>query len=152
MRFSWVIGMAMVIAAPSAFAEQVWVTMDQVRTYTTKQEAASIIVGNPGIADVSVQDNNNFLLFGKAPGLTNIMILDENGKITQNLQVRVNPPGNNMLVFHRGKARTTYNCTTHCEATLTVGDDNSNFSAVNSQVAGKIAQATNGVSGDINDP
>ena len=127
-----------------ASAEQVWVTMDQVRSHKLEKAADSVIVGNPGIADIAVQDKNKFLLFGKAPGLTNIIVLDDNGETIENLSVRVNPPSSGMLVFHGGSNRTTYNCTNHCEATLTVGDANTNFASINSQIQTKLGQASNG--------
>ncbi|MEO1150555.1 MAG: pilus assembly protein N-terminal domain-containing protein [Pseudomonadota bacterium] len=132
------------LIAPTALAQQLWVTMDQVRSYTVDRPADSIIVGNPGIADVSVQNSKQFLLFGKAPGLTNIIVLDEEGETIKNLQVRVNPPSANMLVYHRGSARTTYNCTRHCDVALTVGDSSDAFGLVNSQVQTKLGQAANG--------
>lgn len=135
---------ATIAIAPTAMAQQIWVTMDQVRSYSIDESASSVIVGNPGIADISVRDDKSFLLFGKAPGLTNIIIMNDAGKTVKNLQVRVNPPSNQMLVYHRGPNRTTYNCTTHCEVTLTVGDNQTSFSAVNSQVLTKLGQSANG--------
>jgi len=125
-----------------AQAGQVWLTMDQVRPFKLERQAQNIVVGNPSIADVTVQDNENLLLFGKAPGLTNIYIFDEKGETIDNLIIRVRSPSTDMLTFHRGTARTTYNCTTNCEATITVGDDQNTFSNVSSQVQNKLSQAT----------
>ena len=142
---------AIAIAAAStqaAAAEQLWLTMDQVRPYKLENPAKSIVVGNPAIADVTIQDNSNVLLFGKAPGLTNIYIFDETGEATQNLIVRVRTPSADMLTVHRGAARTTYNCTTNCEATVTVGDDQRQFQEVSSQVQSKYSQATSLVQSD----
>ena len=115
--------------------------MDQVRPYALKKPAQSIVVGNPSIADVTIQDGSNLLLFGKAPGLTNIYIFDEEGKTVENLHIRVRTPSNDMLVVHRGVDRTTYNCTTNCEATVTVGDAATVFSDVSQQVSEKYRQA-----------
>ena len=137
-------GFMSVSMAGVASAEQIWVTMDQVRPYELKDAADSIIVGNPGIVDITVLDANNFFLFGKAPGLTNILVQDEMGEIVKNLQVRVNPPSSGMLVYHRGKDRTTYNCTRHCEVTLTVGDGNDAFTNVDAQVRQKLGQPQTG--------
>ncbi len=131
-----------------AAAEQIWLTMDQVRPLKLETPAKSIVVGNPAIADVTIQDNNNLLLFGKAPGLTNIYIFDETGAATQNLIIRVRTPSSDMLTVHRGAARTTYNCTTNCEATVTVGDDTTQFEIVSSQVENKYKQATTLAQGD----
>ncbi len=135
--------LALITTLP-ANAQQLWVTMDQVRSHTVEKPADSIIVGNPGIADIAVQDKNRFLLFGKAPGLTNIIVLDDEGETIENLTVRVNPPSSGMLVYHRGASRTTYNCTSHCEATLTVGDNSTEFSNINTQIQTKLGQQTSG--------
>lgn len=125
-----------------AEAEQLWLTMDQVRPYKLDSPAHSIVIGNPSIADVTVQDNTNVLLFGKAPGLTNIFVFDETGEPVKNLIIRVRTPSSDMLTVHRGSARTTYNCTTNCEATVTVGDDQTSFGNVSSQVQSKFSQAS----------
>ncbi|WP_428407680.1 pilus assembly protein N-terminal domain-containing protein [Hyphococcus sp.] len=126
----------------AAAAEQLWLTMDQVRPFKLESPAKSIVVGNPAIADVTIQDNENILLFGKTPGLTNIYIFDDNGEPTKNLVIRVRTPSSDMLTVHRGAARTTYNCTTNCEATVTVGDDQTQFLAVSSQVQNKFSQTS----------
>lgn len=126
----------------TAAAEQLWLTMDQVRPFKLETPAQSIVIGNPSIADVTIQDNTNLLLFGKTPGLTNIYIFDETGAPIKNLVIRVRTPSSDMLTVHRGAARTTYNCTTNCEATVTVGDDPTAFGGVAGQVMQKYNQAS----------
>ena len=125
----------------NALAGEVWLTMDQVRPLNLKKEAFGVVVGNPSIADVKVMDANNILLFGKAPGLTNIYLFGEDDKPFENLIIRVRTPSSDMLTVHRGSARTTYNCTSNCEATLTVGDDPASFDGVTAQVQSKVGQA-----------
>lgn len=132
--------------AQSASAGQIWLTMDQVRPYTLENPAQKIVIGNPAIADVTVQDSQNLLMFGKAPGLTNIFIFNEDGETSENLIVRVRSPSTDMLTVHRGAARTTYNCTTNCEATITVGDDPIAFTGVSTQVQNKFNQAADAAS------
>ena len=128
-------------AASHAHADDIWLTMDYVRPYTLKYPADQIVVGNPGIADVTVQDKSRILLFGKAPGMTNIFIFDENGETVENLLIRVRATSKGMLTFHRGSARTTYNCTHACEPTVTVGDDRQAFDNISSQAEQKYNQA-----------
>ena len=129
------------LVSANAHAGQIWLTMDQVRPYTLEKPASEIIVGNPSIADVSVMDNSRLLLFGKSPGLTNIFLFDEEGGTIDNLMIRVKTPQTEMLTFHRGAARTTYNCTTHCEVAVTVGDDPAAFAAAAAQAQQKFQQA-----------
>ena len=130
----------------AAAAEQVWLTMDQVRPFKLEVPATNIVVGNPAIADVTVQDNQNLLLFGKAPGLTNMYIFTEEGQPAENLIIRVRSPNSDMLTVQRGAARTTYNCTTNCEPTITVGDTPETFTNVATQVQNKFSQAAGAAS------
>lgn len=128
--------------ASAASAEQVWVTMDQVKPYAFKQEVDQIVIGNPGIADVTVRDKSHVLLFGKAPGLTNMFLFDADGNEIDNLVVRVRASNSDLLTLQRGANRFTYNCTSTCEQTLVVGDSPEAFGAVSSQVQQKFQQAS----------
>lgn len=132
---------AMAVFSSAAHADQVWLTMDQVRPYILEKPAAEIVVGNPAIADIKVQDKTRVLLYGKAPGLTNMYIFDDEGNTVENLVIRVKTNANEMLTMHRGSMRTTYNCTDNCEATITVGDNPESFEAVSTQVQRKQQQA-----------
>lgn len=138
----FVLSLSAALFATAASAEQVWVTMDQVKPYTFKQEVAQIVIGNPGIADVTVRDKTRVLLFGKAPGLTNMFLFDADGNEMENLLVRVRATNSDLLTLQRGGQRFTYNCTSVCEQTLTVGDSQEAFGAVQSQVRQKFQQAS----------
>ena len=150
MRTLFMTAICAVAATTSAHAGQLWLTMDQVRPYKVERGVAKIIIGNPSIADVRVEDENNLLFFGKAPGLTNIFMYDANGEVIDNMYVRVRTPSTDMLTVHRGPLRTTYNCTTNCEATITVGDDPAIFSGVTAQVQNKFQQAAASAAGGSN--
>jgi hypothetical protein len=131
-------------ATTAAHADQVWVTMDQVAPYAFKQDVDQIVVGNPGIADVTVRDKSKVLIFGKSPGVTNLFLFDADGKEIDNLIVRVRATGSEMLTFHRGGQRATYNCMSQCEPTVTIGDNADTFGAVSQQVQQKYQQVTTG--------
>lgn len=128
-------------AAGAARADQIWLTMDQVRPYILEKPAGEIVVGNPAIADVTVQDKRRLLLFGKAPGQTNLYIFDDNGETIDNLIVRVESNSANMLIMHKGASRTTFSCASQCEPTITVGDGGAAFDSVSQQVQQKLSQA-----------
>lgn len=139
--------LALAVSAASttaAHADQVWVTMDQVAPYAFKQDIDQIVVGNPGIADITVRDKSKVLIFGKSPGVTNFFLFDADGNEVENLIVRVRTTGAEMLTFHRGGQRATYNCMSQCEPTITIGDSNETFGAVSQQVQQKYQQATSG--------
>lgn len=127
-----------------ASAGEVWLTMDYVKPFELTREAGQIIVGNPGIADVQVQDSTHLLLYGKSPGTTNMYIYDANGERLDNLIVRVQALGENVLVLQEGAAeRTTFNCMTVCETTVTIGDGEA-FIQTSGQINQKFQQASVG--------
>lgn len=142
----FILSMAASMCATAASAEQVWVTMDQVKPHTFKQQVSQIVVGNPGVADVTVRDKTHVLLFGKAPGLTNLFLFDEDGNEIENVLVRVRAANSDLLTVQKGAQRFTYNCTTTCDQTITVGDSQEAFGVVSSQVRQKYQQASNGSS------
>lgn len=137
-------------AAAPASADQLWLTMDQVRPYDISRPAGQIIIGNPAIADVKVQNNSRVLLFGKAPGMTNMFILDAEGKEIDNLIVRVRSNNVSMLTFQRGLQRLSLNCSSNCENTVTVGDNNIVFGETSQQIDQKYAQAQGAASASKN--
>lgn len=130
--------------AGAAQAEEVWLTIDQVRPHEFETPAGQIVIGNPSIADLQVQDKKRVLLFGKAPGLTNMYIFDDDGNIVDNLTIRVRSTTGDMLTMHRGPLRTTYNCAGNCEATMTVGDSKESFGDVAGQAQQKQTQLSSG--------
>ena len=56
------------------------VPMDEVRMVTFVKPVATVYVGNPMIADITVIDSRHVFVLGKAFGATNIIALDSNGK------------------------------------------------------------------------
>lgn len=133
--------LAALLAAAPAAADQIWLTMDQVKVYAMKSPANQIVIGNPAIADLKVQDKSRLLLFGKAPGLTNIVFLDAKGDEIDTLIVRVRSNNVSMLTLQKGAQRFSLNCTTNCEQTVTVGDSTGAFSETSAQIEQKGAQA-----------
>ena len=139
---AFVVTLLLTFGASQALAgEQVWLTMDQVKPYEMKTEIDQIVIGNPGIADVTVRDRSRVLLFGKAPGVTNIYLFDADGNEVDNLIVRVRAASADMLTLQRGSQRLTLNCMTTCEPTVTVGDSLEAFTVTKGQVDGKFDQA-----------
>ncbi len=53
--------------------------------------AKNVIVGNPGIADVTVENPTTLILFGRGPGETNILVLDAAQKQVLSASVVVAP-------------------------------------------------------------
>ena len=64
---------------PALRGSGIEVTMNQAKIVKLSRAADTIIIGNPEIADASVQDASTVVLTGKGFGVTNLVILDEAG-------------------------------------------------------------------------
>jgi hypothetical protein len=85
--------------------------------------AAEIIIGNPSIADVSLQGTNMLVITGKSFGLTNIIVLDGERSVVMDQRVMVRRDENRIVHVYKSASRSSYACTPQCNPTLTPGDD-----------------------------
>ena len=107
---------ASVLAAP-AFAEAgISVLVNQAKIVKLARNADTIIVGNPEIADASVQDASTLVLTGKGFGVTNLVVLDAEGRPIVDEQVTVSRQSVNSVRIYRRAAVQTLSCTPVCEA------------------------------------
>jgi len=133
---------------PAGAADLV-VNIDEASIHRLMSEAATIVVGNPAIADVSVQNGSMLVVMGKNPGHTNIIALDRKGAEIENVIVHVRNAGPRQVTLHLGSSRVSYNCAPKCDRTLTVSDAEAPFEAQQKQIAGKtsVSQGTADQSG-----
>lgn len=105
------------VAAPPALAnEGIGVVMNQARIIKLARPADTIVVGNPMIADASVQDASTIVLTGKGFGVTNLVVLDKDGNAIVDEQVVVSRQfANSVRVYRRADVQ-TLSCTPYCES------------------------------------
>lgn len=131
------------LAALAGFAhagEPLTVFTDNSRILSVARPPATIVVGNPSIADVTIQGTQVFL-HARSYGTTNVLIMDENGAMLADYDVTVQTGGDdNVYVFKAGGSFTSL-CAPDCEATLHVGDDPNYFKMVTVQQQKKIGIA-----------
>jgi len=86
--------------------------------------ASSIIIGNPKIADVTVQSSDVLFVIGRGFGETNLIILDANGStmMDADLQVVNSLPSHGVRLYN-GKSRETYSCIPYCGPSPVLGDN-----------------------------
>jgi Flp pilus assembly secretin CpaC len=110
--------------------------MDEVRVVAFTQPIATIFVGNPLIADVSMIDNRHAFVLGKSFGATNIVALNSDGRQVVNQSVSVFGHTGNLVVLHRGVAQATLTCaSSRCEPLPTPGDDKDSYGTRMEQIA-----------------
>ena len=115
-------GCSVAVAMSSAAgAETIVVTIDQAKLARVPPRTATLVVGNPLIADVSVQAGGTMVITGKGYGVTNLIALDSNGRKIYEKLVRVQGPAENVVVY-RGMTRESYICEPNCERRITLGD------------------------------
>lgn len=122
-------GAASLSAAP-AFAEGIAVLVNQAKIVKLSRNADTIIVGNPEIADASVQDASTLVLTGKGFGVTNLVVLDHDGQTIVDEQVTVSRQSVNSVRVYRRASVQTLSCTPVCEAAYVTSAESASDNAV----------------------
>lgn len=123
-----------------SIGEKVVVTVDQAKVFRISRPASTIIIGNPSIVDATIQDDRTLVLTGRSFGVTNLIILDEQGDavIDQAVVVRGSET-NTVRIYRGGNNRETLACSPVCESTVTIGDNQGSFDAASGQINAKNA-------------
>jgi len=124
------IGLAVMAASAPAYAggaSSYTVELNKTEIVRLPGAAASIIVGNPKIADVTVQSSDLIFVVGRGYGETNLIILDAQGNTMMNADLQVvNTLPHHGVRLYNGKSRETYSCIPFCGPSPVLGD-NSGF-------------------------
>ena len=126
---------------PAAAADQgpvpdgapVTVHLDQARVFKIPEKTATLVVGNPVIADASVQPGGIMVVTAKSYGVTNLVALDRSGNKLMEHPVQVLAPADNIVVVYRGVERESYTCIPNCQRRITLGDTTSYFNTTLTQ-------------------
>lgn len=110
------IAVAMLTAAPASASETIRVVINQAKIVKLARPADTIVIGNPNIADASVQDASTIVLTGKGFGVTNLVILDRDGMPIVDEQIVVSRSvADSVRVYRRANVQ-TLSCTPYCES------------------------------------
>ncbi|MEQ1672642.1 MAG: pilus assembly protein N-terminal domain-containing protein [Hyphomicrobium sp.] len=114
----------------SAAAGDLIVRYDQSQLLRLPRPASEVIIGNPSIADISLQGGNLLVVTGKTFGITNVIALDADRNVIQDQRVVVERDERRVVNLHKGSTRYTYSCSPNCETNLTIGDGKDYFDQV----------------------
>ncbi|MCB1424213.1 MAG: pilus assembly protein N-terminal domain-containing protein [Zhengella sp.] len=103
-------------AAASATEAGIEVAMNQAKIIKLTRAADTVVVGEPKIADVTVKDSTTIVLTGKGFGVTNLVILDQEGAPIVDEQVYVRRSQQQSVRVYRRSQVQTLSCTPYCEA------------------------------------
>jgi Flp pilus assembly secretin CpaC len=115
-------GMALSVVGAALFSTAtladtgIGVVMNEAKIVKLARPADTIIIGNPAIADASVQDSKTIVLTGKGFGTTNLVILDTSGNPIIDEQVTVSRADASSVRIYRRAEVQTLSCTPYCES------------------------------------
>ncbi|MET4389402.1 Flp pilus assembly secretin CpaC [Bradyrhizobium sp. F1.4.3] len=138
-----------VLASPAAgvaepTADTIAVNVDQAKLVRLPGKVATIVVGNPLIADVTLQPGGMIVVTGKGYGATNFIALDRGGEILVDRQIQVEGPSDRLVTVYRGVERESYSCMPLCQRRVTLGDSDNYFNTTMSQAGSLSSNASGG--------
>jgi Flp pilus assembly secretin CpaC len=122
--------------------ETVRVMVDHAKVVRLPDRTQTVIVGNPMIADITVQRNGILVVTGKAYGATNLIALDAAGVLLAESTISVQAPTDAVVTVQRGLSRESYSCTPTCQPSLRLGDSPEYFGGVGNQTTQRNSLAT----------
>lgn len=119
------IGLGLITASlpTAALAGSYKVELNKTEIVRLPGAAASVIIGNPKIADVTVQSSDILFVVGRGYGETNLIVLDSKGNTMMNADLQVvNTLPRTGVRLYGGKNRETYSCIPYCGPSPVLGD------------------------------
>lgn len=114
------------------------VTLNQVTLVKLNEQITDALIGNPAIADITIQTGKSFIITGKSYGRTNIILLNKRGETIFNKTISVDDQKNEIVRLQRGSARISYTCSPNCQPTPTLGDDREYTKSVTDNIKDKL--------------
>ena len=116
------------LAAP--VDDAIAVNVDQAKLFKLPGHVATIVVGNPMIADVTLQSGGVIVVTGKGYGATNFIAMDRSGEVLMDRVIEVEGPSDQLITVYRGIDRESYSCMPICQRRVTLGDSDGYFKSV----------------------
>ncbi len=133
------------VGATAAQADTLSINVDQAQIMHLPEKIATIVIGNPLIADATLQSGGILVVTGKGYGATNLLALDRSGRVVMEKTVQVLGAGSGDIVtVYRGVERESYSCAPNCERRITLGDSPGYFNATLTESGARNGQASTG--------
>jgi hypothetical protein len=139
---------AVCLATPDP--DRIAVYVDQAKLVKLPAKVSTIVVGNPLIADVTLQSGGIVVVTGKGYGATNFIAMDRNGEVLVDRQIQVEGPTDQLVTIYRGVERESYSCMPICQRRVTLGDGMTHFQTAIGQAGVLSGQAAGAASGGRN--
>src|SRR5882724_9069307 len=131
-----------VAAFAAPLGDVVAVNVDQAKLVKLPTRVATIVVGNPLIADVTLQSGGIIVVTGKGYGATNFIAMDRSGEVLVDRVIQVEGPTDQLVTIYRGVERESYSCMPVCQRRVTLGDGENYFKSAMDQAGSLNSQAS----------
>lgn len=128
-------------ASTAAQAQELRVALDESRAVQTSQPISGIVIGNPSVAGVSVQNERLMFVTGRSYGQTNVIVVGTNGRPIMERRIMVVPDENNVVMVTRGASTARLECNPQCRRRPDLSDDADAFSKANEQITSRASVA-----------
>lgn len=116
--------LAVIFECPTAIAQQITVEANKsIGLPIRNGEAASVVIGNPNIADVAVHNEKLVFITGRTFGTTNLLIYNVDGKQLYSGDVVVTTSNQSIVIVQRAGENHTFDCAPNCKSVLAIGDN-----------------------------
>jgi Flp pilus assembly secretin CpaC len=136
------IGLMSVSVVSAGTEDAIAVNVDQAKLIRLPNNIATLVVGNPLIADVTLQPGGIVVVTGKGYGATNVIAMDRKGAIVTDRLIQVEGPMDKVVTVYRGVDRESYSCMPVCQRRITLGDSEVYFKATMDQAGSLSSQAS----------
>jgi hypothetical protein len=144
------LAIGILLCPAAAFAEPppraIGVIIDQARLIKLPARVATIVVGNPLIADVTLQPGGIMVVTGKGYGATNFIAMDRAGEVLVDRLIQVEGPADPIITVYRGIERESLSCMPICQPRITLGDADKYFKPAIDQAGALSGQASGSAS------
>ncbi len=115
--------LAACLMTATAAADRFLVETGMTEPLRLRGKAASVVIGNPDIADVAVHDEHLLLVTGKDLGKTNLLVLDRDGRTLYAADILVTMESSNLVRVNRAGEAAAYDCAPTCRSMPTGESD-----------------------------
>ena len=137
------VAVAAVVGAAPVHADTLSINVDQAQIMRLPEKIATIVIGNPLIADATLQSGGVLVVTGKGYGATNLLALDRSGRVVMEKTIQVLGAGTGDIVtVYKGVERESYSCAPNCERRITLGDSPGFFNATLTESGARNGQAS----------
>ncbi|MCO5130419.1 MAG: pilus assembly protein N-terminal domain-containing protein [Xanthobacteraceae bacterium] len=137
-------GLGRAVANEMSNQDTIAVSVDQAKLVKLPARVATLVVGNPLIADVTLQSGGLVVVTGKGYGATNVIALDRAGEVLIDRTIVVSGPTDKVVTIYRGAERESYSCEPNCERRVTLGDSEKFFKSTMDQAGTLSREAAGG--------